>query len=83
MRLRCNWKHNPSKTSKTKSQKAYDSLRRLFDFINVPNPYDPLHVDLSSLKSKYESELMRRNMAGEVDGDGANAGIVFVIRYKR
>jgi hypothetical protein len=34
------------------------------------------HVGFSGAKSKYESELMRRNIAGKVDGEGIKAGQV-------
>lgn len=42
----------------------------------IPPPYDPLHVDLSGAKSSYQSEMMRRDHRGVVDGDGIQAGQV-------
>lgn len=38
------------------------------------NPYDPAHVDFSGAKLRYESQMMRRNIEGKVDGDGIKAG---------
>lgn len=40
----------------------------------IPAPYDPLHVDFSGAKLRYESQMMRRNLEGKLDGDGIKAG---------
>ena len=42
-------------------------------YLTQPEIVKP-HVDFSGAKSKYESELMRRNVDGVIDGDGIKAG---------